>query len=339
MKVVKGIIYFVLIMLAAVLLAALFAPSSKTVSRSISINASQKVVFGQLANFENWKKWDAWFAKDTLQERTYFGTLNDKKQRYSWSSQNEDVGNGRVEMNDIDGIDKLTHTFYFDERPKKGIFLLNTEGKKTTVLWEMQSELDYPFKLMNYFMDPLVGPDFELGLKNLKNLTENMPVQNSEDGIVQIVNEMGINYACIQAKDLPMSEVEFFLSTAYPKIYGYASTNGLTVKGPPCGLYYVWDEESGKASLAAAVPVSAAKELQERTLQTDLGQAVITEKYVACTFSGGTEMGYKVHSMLNQWVGSESKRVLEPIVEEYIKGPLQTADTALHQTKIYYYYD
>lgn len=188
MKVIKGFVYFVLIMLAAALLAAVFAPSQKTVTRRIEINASQKIIFNQIANFENWKNWDAWFAKDTLQKRTYYGTVNDKKQGYSWSSENKDVGEGRMEMNAITDMNRLAYTFYFDDKPNEGSFSLDEEANKTEVVWQMYSNLGYPFRILNYFIDPMVGPDFEEGLKNLKNLTENMSTTTTatEDGVPSV---------------------------------------------------------------------------------------------------------------------------------------------------------
>lgn len=189
MKVIKGFVYFVLIMLAAALLAAVFAPSQKTVTRRIEINASQKIIFNQIADFENWKNWDAWFAKDTLQKRTYYGIVNDKRQGYSWSSENKDVGEGRMEMNAITDMNGLAYTFYFDDRPNEGSFSLNAEANKTEVVWKMYSNLGYPLKIVNYFIDAMVGPDFEDGLKNLKNLTENMSITTTTEDEVPSVNE------------------------------------------------------------------------------------------------------------------------------------------------------
>ena len=54
----KGIVYFLLIMLVAGLLAALFAPSTKEVRRSIKIEAPVETVYNQVVVFENWEKWD-----------------------------------------------------------------------------------------------------------------------------------------------------------------------------------------------------------------------------------------------------------------------------------------
>ncbi len=176
MKILKGLTYFVLIMLTSTLVVAVFAPSKKTVTRSIKIYASQRIIFNQIANFENWKNWDAWFAKDTLQKRTYYGTVNDKKQGYAWSSENNDVGKGRLEMNAITEMDQLSYTFYFEDKPIEGSFSLRQEGNKTEVVWQMYSDLEYPFRILNYFIDPMVGPDFDEGLKNLKTVAENTPI-------------------------------------------------------------------------------------------------------------------------------------------------------------------
>ena len=59
------------------------------------------VIFEQVANFENWKKWDAWYRKDTNQVRTYIGKVGSQNQRYSWSSENKGVGKGKMKMDKI----------------------------------------------------------------------------------------------------------------------------------------------------------------------------------------------------------------------------------------------
>jgi len=339
MKVVKGIIYFVLLMLSAVLLAALFAPSNKTVSRTIDISAPQKKVFSQVANFENWKKWDAWFAKDTSQVRTYYGTVNDKKQGYTWSSENSDVGEGRMEMNEIRGLEELNYTFYFEERPSKGSFKLMENGDKTEVVWEMYSELGYPFKLLNYFIDPMVGPDFEVGLSNLKNLVESMPKELASEGSVEIESELNVNYVLVKGNDIPFGQVDGFLSEAYRKIYGYTSTNGLSPKGPPRALYYKWDEVSDVATLAAAVPIAGISREEERPMNIGVGESVYTREYIACEYKGGPIKGYEVHGAMSKWIEDNRKELRNPAIEEYIKGYQETADTSLHQTRVYYYYE
>ena len=52
MKLVKGILYFVVIMLAAMLVAAAFAPAKKEIIRTLEIEAPAKDVYLQVANFK-----------------------------------------------------------------------------------------------------------------------------------------------------------------------------------------------------------------------------------------------------------------------------------------------
>ena len=96
MKFLKGFVFFFIILLVAGLLAALFAPGTKTIERSITIDAHKNKVFNQVANFENWMKWDPWFAKDINQSRTYKGTLGEDGYGYSWKSSNKDVSEGSM---------------------------------------------------------------------------------------------------------------------------------------------------------------------------------------------------------------------------------------------------
>jgi len=114
MKLVKGILFFCLIMIGAGLMAALFAPSTQVVKRTIKIQAPQDVVFRQLSNFRMWPKWDPWFAKDTSQIRTYNGTVGQEKYGYSWSSKNSDVGKGRIEVTQINKYEQLDFVFFMN---------------------------------------------------------------------------------------------------------------------------------------------------------------------------------------------------------------------------------
>ncbi|MFF2773264.1 hypothetical protein ACFVUP_39835, partial [Streptomyces bacillaris] len=49
-------------------------------------------------------------------------------------------------------------------------FLLTQEGDRTRVIWRMESERTFFSRFFN--LDKLVGPDFEKGLRRLKQLVE-----------------------------------------------------------------------------------------------------------------------------------------------------------------------
>jgi uncharacterized protein YndB with AHSA1/START domain len=159
-------------MLVAVLLAALFAPGTKQVRRSVSIEAPVEAVYNQVVAFENWKKWDAWYQKDSSQKRTYNGRVGDKSYGYKWESDNDDLGTGSVTMYAVKHSERLDFTFSFGQRTNSGYFTFTSKSGTTEVEWVMTSELAYPMTILNYFIDGMVGSDFEIGLANLKEYAE-----------------------------------------------------------------------------------------------------------------------------------------------------------------------
>lgn len=345
MKLVKGFLYFVVILLVAGLLAALFAPGSKTIERSISIDASKNKVFNLVANFENWTKWDPWYTKDTNQIRTYKGTVGDEIYGYSWKSNNKDVGEGSINMLAIEGTDKLNYELIFNngnsEEKAGGSFVLEEREGKTKVTWSMISEMSYPMKIMNYFMEGWIGPDFEKGLEQLKFYLEN--TAESELSLnstgVQIITEQGINYAIVKSENLPMSEMKNFFTSSYTQIYGYIQTNGLAPKGPSRALFFDWDEENGRTTLAAAVPISDLLLEEGIATQIEVGEAQVKSQSIEYVQSGGYSASQKSHIALSNWLEENEKELALPVIEEYIKGPNETQDSNQYKTKIIYYFN
>ena len=344
MKLVKGILFFCLIMIGAGLMAALFAPSTQVVKRTIKIQAPQDVVFRQLSNFRMWPKWDPWFAKDTSQIRTYNGTVGQEKYGYSWSSKNSDVGKGRIEVTQINKYEQLDFVFFMNnennDQGNKGYFKLEEYNGMTEIEWGLVSEMSYPSKALNYFIDGMVGPDFEQGLTNLKSLIESPSFSDEREDKqgVHIAEEYGVNYALIKKNDLPMNQMEIFFKNGYKEIYTYMQTNGLAPTGEARGLFYKWDEENSVATLAAAVPISKIDQSYGSPVNLGLGECSLQNGAVSCKINGPYSQSYNAHLALGKWVDSTYKVLESPVVEEYIVGPRQTEDTSQFVTRIIYHF-
>lgn len=344
MKIFKGVIYFLIIILGAGLLAAVFAPGIKNVERTKTIDAPINVVFSQLENFKNWPNWDPWFSKDTLHERSYNGTVGDKVYGYAWNSANDDVGKGRMTMNSVSKGERVDYTFLIkngsSEESRDVHFTLEENNGLTNVTWTLVSERGYPMKIINYFIDNMVGPDFEKGLSNLKEYCEaNKENASENDRNVQIVSEYGINYAIVKAENLPMSEMDGFFSEAYQRIYTYVQTNGLAPKGPSRGLYYKWNESNSTTTLAAAVPISDILKSETKEIDLGFGTSRIGEDIISCKLGGGYSKSYEAHNALAKWIEENGKSMKSPVIEEYIKGPQDTQDTTQYLTTISYYFE
>jgi hypothetical protein len=68
--------------------------------------------------------------------------------------------------------ERLDFTFSFGQRTNSGYFTFASKSGTTEVEWVMTSELPYPMTILNYFIDGMVGSDFEIGLANLKEYAE-----------------------------------------------------------------------------------------------------------------------------------------------------------------------
>ena len=341
MKLVKGILYFLFIMLGAALLAALFAPSTKEVRRIIKIEAPVDAVYSQVATFENWTNWDARYEKDPSQKRTYNGSAGDKTYGYKWKSDNKDVGAGAITMNTVKHNERLDYTLSVEDKSTRGYFTFTPESGTTEVEWVMVSELSYPMTIINYFIDGMVGGDLKIGLENLKEYTEKTPIDElaPEVSPIQIVEEHGVNYALIKGDNISKDEQASFFNRGYQKVFTHIQTHGLMPKGPPRGLFYNWDEEKGTATLAAAVPISEIMEESEAKIESGLTYLYLGSNYIRGTADGGNSKVYEMHALLSDWIESSAKKPKMPVVEEYIKGPNDVQDTSQYSTNVMYYFE
>ncbi|MEY2924172.1 MAG: hypothetical protein RLZZ337_720 [Bacteroidota bacterium] len=344
MKILKVILYFILILIGTLLLAALFAPGTKVIERQTEINAPLGAVFNQVANFENWQNWDPWFKLDTAQQRNYTGKQGDVEYGYSWTSDNDNVGNGSMKVIGFKDQEQIDYHLSFGDgggsNEADGYFKFSELNGVTTVTWAMVSDLNYPFKFLNYFMEKMLAPDFEKGLANLKSYTEiNPEVPLKMNSNVEIISEHGVNYAIVKSEKLPWAAMDSFYKTSYAPIYNYLRENGLEPKGPARSLFFTWNEEVQNTTLAAAVPISELVISEPEKVELAIGAAEVTANSISYLQKGDYDQSEKNHTALGDWITSNGKKIVYPVIEEYIKGPTNTSDSTQYETRLYYYFE
>lgn len=149
-------------------------PSEFKVERSISINADANQVYPYLADLREWKKWGLWFQLDPDMSVVYSGPERDVGMRSAWQSDSQ--GSGEMEMIALDPGRRVIYTLYFPEFDMKstGELIITEKQGQTQVRWMNYGDIEGG-PLNNYFalvMDSMIGPDFEAGLTNLKQLVE-----------------------------------------------------------------------------------------------------------------------------------------------------------------------
>jgi hypothetical protein len=169
----------IVLAIAIVLILALRKPDDFRVQRVATVKAPAETIFSAINDFHRWGGWSPWENKDPAMKRSFSGAGSGKGAVYAWDGNK--VGSGRMEILDTSVPSKITIKLDFF-KPFEGHntaeFTMLPQGDAsttgTTVTWAMFGPAPFMSKLMQVFMnmDSMIGKDFEIGLANLKKLTE-----------------------------------------------------------------------------------------------------------------------------------------------------------------------
>lgn len=169
-RVLIGVIGLVLV-LAGI---GLVLPAKFKVERSVQIAAPADKVYPLIAAPRQWQRWSIWNQRDPKMQVEYDGPESGTGARWSWRSQSE--GSGEMEFTEAVPGQRLAYRLNFPEfgMQSRGLLRLEPQGNGVRVSWSNEGEMSAnPMnRWFGFFMDRLVGPDFEAGLTNLKRLAE-----------------------------------------------------------------------------------------------------------------------------------------------------------------------
>src|SRR5215471_4271238 len=94
MRLLKGLIVFLLVLVVALIGVAFVLPSSAHVERSITIERPPSEVFAVLNSFRRFNEWSPWAAKDPNAQYTFSGPLTGAGAKMSWQGDPKTVGTG-----------------------------------------------------------------------------------------------------------------------------------------------------------------------------------------------------------------------------------------------------
>ena len=164
------------IAIAILLILAATKPDTFTVQRATTVKAPPERIFPLINDFHQWGTWSPYETKDPAMKRTFSGAANGNGAVYAWQG-NKNVGSGRMEILDSSVPSKIVIKLDFF-KPFEGHntaeFTMLPQGDVTNVTWLMHGPVPFMAKIMHVLMniDRMVGKDFEIGLANLKRLTE-----------------------------------------------------------------------------------------------------------------------------------------------------------------------
>jgi hypothetical protein len=164
------------IAIAVILILAAAKPDGFGIQRATTVKAPPEKIFPLINDFHQWGTWSPYENKDPAMKRSYSGAASGEGAIYAWEG-NKNVGSGRMEILDSSAPSKIVIKLDFF-KPFEGHntaeFTMLPHGDATDVTWLMHGPLPFMGKIMHVFinMDRMIGKDFEIGLANLKRLTE-----------------------------------------------------------------------------------------------------------------------------------------------------------------------
>ncbi|MET0518113.1 MAG: SRPBCC family protein [Burkholderiaceae bacterium] len=175
MKALKYLLLVLLGLAAVLLVGGLFISSKFSVSRSVQVAAPPDKLYALVASPRQWKQWSVWNRRDPAMEISYSGPETGSGAVWAWKSKTE--GDGRMSFTAVEPPRRVAYELYFPDfgTTSTGEFRIEPAGAgASTVTWVMDGDMGRNplFHWMALFGDPMIGPDFEAGLANLKALAE-----------------------------------------------------------------------------------------------------------------------------------------------------------------------
>lgn len=167
-------------LLIVIVVIGLMIPSQVHVERTITINARPHRIYPFISNFKQWDKWSPWANIDPEAEFSIIG--RGKQQKMFWSSNDPRVGKGSQEFVALDKPTQIkTHLDFGQQGIADANFNLTAENDVTKVTWSLDTDMRAgvplymkPFSAyLGFWMDSLIGQDYEQGLSNLQKLVQN----------------------------------------------------------------------------------------------------------------------------------------------------------------------
>lgn len=333
MKVLKTIGIILLALVGLFFFAALIAPKSMEVERSIVIEAPPEVVFNTVNDLRTWESWSPWKEMDPTMKVTMGKTAVGAGAAYSWTA--EEAGSGTMRILSSTPNKAIDTEVEFDGMGSAlGHWTFIEVDSGTQANWGFSSRPAYPWNIMYLFFGPeAVEKDFDRGLELLKEHVEEQYAESKkEEGLAVREVELPERQFVAIRKKVNMSGVTGFYAENLPKVQQLLAANSVEPAGMPCGLYYSWDETNQETDLAGAIPVPTLPPLDKdfEAIVLPPGKALLVEYY------GPYEAIASAHTAIDDYTRSKNLQTGFPVIEQYVTDPSQEPDPGKWLTRVFY---
>lgn len=312
-------------------------PKQVHIERSITIERPATMMFELLNSYRHFNEWSPWAKRDPNALFTISGPEAGVGARMSWVGEPQLVGSGWQEIVGSKPYEKIDIKLDFDAQ---GIadtgFTLVEQGDGTEVTWFFDSDLTEGVNLLDSFLaryfgllfDRWVGGDYEMGLANLKDYAESLPVSDFSQLEIERVSATAqrILYVTTDSSQDP-ADIAIAMAEAYVEISGFMNRAGIVMSGQPMAITRAWEE--GSYQFDAAIPV----EFIPPNLTGNIESGLSPEgPAVRAVHHGASDQMMPTYTKLAAYISAHGLRQGQVSWEHYITDPATSsqADMITH---------
>jgi effector-binding domain-containing protein len=333
MKILKRIVFVLLALIAILIITAYLLPRHSHVERSLLIKSPADQIFVQVNTLKNWPNWSPWHKMDPNMEIEYLDADKGVGAKYTWKSANNKVGNGSMTITKSIPYDTIsTEMAFMDNGISNVNFIFTKSDAGTLVKWTLDSDLGWNpiYRYFGLMMDRMVGPDFENGLNNLKDVvTVNQITANN--GTFKIKESDILPLFTLTVRDTcSPTTISSKLEAIYKEVSETLSKNGFMVAGAPFAVYHSYSPE--QFDIEAGIPVNKpAKDFGKiRAGEIKAGKAVVADYFGPYTGTG------KAYTAIEEYLKKNNMKAIGAPWEVYMTDPESVTDPSQLLTIIYY---
>ena len=259
----KKVALIVLLLLAAFVVTGYLLPKQVHIERKITIDRPASMMFELLNSYQNFNQWSPWAERDPNAEFVISGPASGVGARMSWIGDPQLVGSGWQEIVTSKPYEQINIKLDFDAQ---GIadtgFILDAHGDATQVTWFFDSDLTKGVNYLDSFLaryfgllfDRWVGGDYELGLANLKQYAESLPLSDFKQTEIERLDVAAQNVLFVTTSSSQDSaDIVQAMAVAYAEISVFMNNANINLSGQPMAITRAWEE--GGYQFDAAIPV------------------------------------------------------------------------------------
>ena len=256
MKILKWLLYIVLVLAALVLIVPLFLPSTVQVSAEQDVEVSPEQAFHNLASYTDRNAWDPWLEAEPEAEFAIRSEPGYAGSEFTWDGKK--IKSGRIVVDSVVFGKTIASLIYFGKvtSPDRVEWDLEKTETGTHLRWIFTAKAAYPVeRLMYSLFKGGLQKDLQKGLDNLKTYLEENPPSLSSLGKIE-QGKVGPMYALVTGASGTMDQFGEQMSELFPKLAAEVGKQGLEISGPPFCDYLSYDEKTGIARYLCGIPVA-----------------------------------------------------------------------------------